>query len=86
MQTKPHLKSIKIGLGCMPLSGCYGATAESHAVNVIQKAYDLGVCYFDTADNYGDHKNEEILGKAIKTFKNHVFISSKIGVKSLMAK
>lgn len=82
MANKPLLTNIKAGLGCMPFSGCYGSVAENHAIYMIQQAFDLGILFFDTANNYGHHKNEELLGKAIQSFKDHVFISSKIGVKN----
>lgn len=82
----PNKISIKfpcLGLGCMPFSGCYGQINKIDAQKIIQKASSLGINYFDTADNYGEHANEVLVGKAIKNIKDQVFISSKIGVRKI---
>lgn len=80
------LSNMKIGLGCMPLSGCYGPISEKDATELIQKAFDLGIIFFDTADNYGHHRNEKLVKAAIKPFKDQVFISTKVGIKNFDGK
>ena len=73
------LKVSKLGLGCMGMSECYGKTNDVASMHTIQKAFDLGVTHFDTADCYGQGHNEQLLGKAIKSFRDEVVIASKCG-------
>jgi len=69
-----------LGLGCMGLTFGYGpATDEATAIELIQKAYDLGITFFDTAEAYSQGANEALLGKAIKNFRNEVVIATKFG-------
>jgi len=81
MQTRklgPDLVVSSIGLGCMGMSEFYeGDDAES--MNVIHRAIDLGVTFFDTADMYGVGRNEELLGKALKAKRDGVVIATKFG-------
>ena len=55
-----------IGLGCMGMTGFYGAADEQEAIATIHRALELGVNLLDTADIYGPFTNEELVGKAIK--------------------
>ncbi|RXK60566.1 aldo/keto reductase [Lacibacter luteus] len=72
----------EIGLGCMGLTFGYGtATNEAEAITLIQKAYGLGVTFFDTAEAYSKGTNEAIVGKAVKAFRNNVVIATKFGFK-----
>ncbi len=74
------LEVSELGLGCMGLSFGYGpATNETDAILLIQKAYELGVTFFDTAEAYGQGANETLLGKAVKQFRNKVVIATKFG-------
>ena len=68
----------EIGLGCYGLGGAYGPANVPAYEKVIQRAFDMGVNYFDTAAAYGNA--EELLGKAIAPFRSDVFISTKIAV------
>jgi aryl-alcohol dehydrogenase-like predicted oxidoreductase len=69
-----------IGLGCMGLSEFYGApTEENAAIGLLHEAIDLGVDHFDTAEIYGPHTNETLLGKAFKDKRDKVFIATKFG-------
>ena len=77
------LKVSELGLGCMGLTFGYGPAAnEADAIALIQKAYDLGITFFDTAEAYTQGDNERLLGKAIKPFRNKVVIATKFGFKN----
>ena len=76
------LEVSALGLGCMGLTFGYGPAAkESDAIVLIQKAYDLGVDFFDTAEAYSQGVNESLLGKALKPYRNKVKIATKFGFK-----
>lgn len=69
-----------IGLGCMGLSEFYGAPAqESDAVELLHRAVDLGVTHFDTAEIYGQGRNEQLLGKAFAGRWQQVVLATKFG-------
>jgi len=77
---KSALEVSAIGLGCMGLSfGLGPATDKQEAINLIRKAYELGVTFFDTAEAYGPFTNEELLGEALKPFRREVVIATKFG-------
>lgn len=77
---KSDLEVSAIGLGCMGLTFGYGpATEEKQAIALIQKAYDLGITFFDTAEAYSQGGNERLLGKAVKAFRDKVVIATKFG-------
>lgn len=83
---KSGLEVSELGLGCMGLTFGYGvATAESDAIALIQRAYELGVTFFDTAEAYTQGGNETILGKAVKPFRDKVVIATKFGFKNGVA-
>jgi aryl-alcohol dehydrogenase-like predicted oxidoreductase len=69
----------RLGLGCMGLSGMYGAVDESDAVRVIQAAIDRGVTLLDTGDFYGMGHNELLLRRAIEGRRDAVQLSVKFG-------
>ena len=69
-----------IGLGCMGLSEFYGApTEESVAIDLLHRSIDLGVTHFDTAEIYGQGRNEELLGKAFAGRWHQVVLATKFG-------
>jgi aryl-alcohol dehydrogenase-like predicted oxidoreductase len=68
-----------VGLGCMGMSHGYGGQDEQEAIRTLHRAVDLGVNFFDTAEVYGPFKNEELLGKALKPFRDKVVIATKFG-------
>jgi aryl-alcohol dehydrogenase-like predicted oxidoreductase len=75
-----NLKVSEIGLGCMGMSFGYGpAKDEKEMIQLIHKAVEMGVTFFDTAEVYGPYFNEELVGKALNPFKNQVQIATKFG-------
>lgn len=68
-----------IGYGAMGVSVAYGAADETAAVAAIHRAYDLGVTLFDTAEVYGWGENEKFIGRAVKGFRDDVFLATKFG-------
>ncbi|WP_339656652.1 aldo/keto reductase [uncultured Maribacter sp.] len=74
------LEVSEIGLGCMGMSFGYGpAKNVKEMTTLIHRAVDMGVTFFDTAEIYGPYINEELVGKALKPFKNRVKIATKFG-------
>lgn len=69
-----------IGLGCMGMSAFYGGSDEAQSIDVIHRALDLGVTLFDTAEMYGPHTNEVLVGKALKDRRDQAFIATKFGI------
>lgn len=69
-----------VGLGCMGMSAFYGGADEAQSIAVIHRALDLGVTLFDTAEMYGPHTNEVLLGKALKARRDEAFIATKFGI------
>jgi aryl-alcohol dehydrogenase-like predicted oxidoreductase len=69
-----------LGLGCMGMSGVYGAADEEMAIATIHQAIDLGVTFLDTADAYGKGHNEMLIGKAISDRRDRVVIATKFGL------
>ena len=69
-----------LGLGCMGMSEFYGPTDEAEGIATIHRALDLGVTLLDTADVYGPHTNEILVGKAVKGRRDGVVIATKFGI------
>ena len=71
-----------IGLGCMGMNWAYGATADDRgeAIATIHHALECGVTLLDTADTYGPHTNEELVGQAIKDRRDQVVLATKFGI------
>ncbi len=74
------LKVSAIGFGCMGLNFSYGtALAKDESVALVRAAFERGVTFFDTAEVYGPFTNEEIVGEAVKPFRDKVVIATKFG-------
>ncbi len=68
-----------IGYGAMGINLAYGATDEQGGIAAIQRAYDLGVTFFDTAEMYGWGDNEKVVGRALRAVRDDVVIATKFG-------
>ncbi|UMY66575.1 MULTISPECIES: aldo/keto reductase [unclassified Flavobacterium] len=70
----------ELGFGCMNIAWAYGnPTPKEDAIRVIQSAYEKGIRFFDTAEVYGPFYSEEMVGHALKPFRNDVVIATKFG-------
>ena len=76
---KGGLSVSAIGLGCMSLSGIYGAADDTVSEDLIRHAIDIGVDHFDSSDMYGWGHNEQVLGKALKGRRDGVVVATKFG-------
>ena len=79
------LRVSAIGLGCMGMSHAYGAPADRREMTeLLADAVDMGYTFFDTAEAYGTagnpHDNEELLGEALKPFRNRIVLATKFGI------
>lgn len=73
-------KVSAIGLGCWGISGDWGLVARSEAIKTIQRAFDLGVTFFDTADMYGNGQSERLVCDALVAHRQDVIIATKGGM------
>ena len=69
-----------LGLGCMGMSAFYGAHDDAQSLATIRHALDSGITFLDTADMYGPHTNEVLVGKAIEGRRAEVFLATKFGI------
>jgi aryl-alcohol dehydrogenase-like predicted oxidoreductase len=73
------LEVSAIGLGCMGMSQSYGPADESESIATLHRSLDLGCDFLDTAEVYGPHKNEELIGKALKGRRAQLCLATKFG-------
>ena len=69
----------ELGLGCMGMTFAYGPADENEAVATIHRALALGVNFFDTAEVYGPHTNERLVGRALRGRRDEAVIATKFG-------
>ncbi|MDM8237338.1 aldo/keto reductase [[Ruminococcus] torques] len=80
------LEVSAVGLGCMGMSHAYGpAPDKKEMTELLSEAVDKGYTFFDTAEVYGTpenpHDNEELLGEALKPYRNRIVLASKCGIR-----
>src|SRR5436309_11073069 len=77
---KSNLEVSAIGLGCMGMSFAYGSPPDrKQMIDLLRKAVERGVTFFDTAEIYGPLTNEELVGEALAPFRGKVVIATKFG-------
>jgi aryl-alcohol dehydrogenase-like predicted oxidoreductase len=75
------LEVSAIGLGCMTMTGGYsGRPDRQDMITLLHRAVDLGVTLFDTAEIYGPHANEELVGEALAPYADQVVIATKFAL------
>jgi aryl-alcohol dehydrogenase-like predicted oxidoreductase len=80
---KSNLEVSAHGLGCMGMSQSYGLPPDKQAmISLIRTAVERGITFFDTAEVYGPHTNEELVGEALAPVRRQVVIATKFGIRN----
>jgi aryl-alcohol dehydrogenase-like predicted oxidoreductase len=75
-------KLSAIGLGCMSMSHAYGTPDDPESIETLHLALDLGINFWDTADVYGNGRNEELISNVLRTNRDKIFIATKFGFRA----
>src|ERR1700761_2833689 len=79
---KSGLEVSALGLGCMGMSASYGPPKDKAEMTaLLRTAVERGITFFDTAEVYGPHINEELVGEALSPLRDSVVIATKFGFK-----
>jgi aryl-alcohol dehydrogenase-like predicted oxidoreductase len=74
-----EFKVSPMGLGCMSMSGMYGAADDNESIATLHRAFDLGINFLDTSASYGNGHNHELIARALKGRRERIVIHSKSG-------
>lgn len=71
-----------IGLGCMGMNHAYGQPDDEESIATLEKALEIGINFWDTADIYANGKNEELVAKVLQPHRGKIFIATKFGFRA----
>lgn len=73
------IQTSRLGLGCMGMSDFYGPHDDAESLRTLDRAVELGVVFWDTADMYGPYTNEILVGKALQRHRAKITLATKFG-------